>query len=230
MKRLDEGIFIHRISYSESSLITTFFTKDHGFQKFLFKGGKKKSHQLFPLSVSEIEYFERKESDLWNVTSVEPAFRQMLPFDPVKSSIAFFLADILNMVLRGTERDQELYSFVRDSIQELEKTNELAMFPPVFMIGLTKYLGVQPLIEDATKNWFDLRAGTIGGFREWDSLSVEGPVVVSIIALLAETRMETALQKPERQELLRVIIDYYRIHVPGFKEPGTYDIIREILY
>lgn len=230
MKQLDEAIFIHRISYSESSLITTFFTKEHGFQKFLFKGGKKKSHQLFPLSVSEIEYYERRESDLWNVTSAEPAFRQQLPFDPVKSSIAFFIADVLNMLLRGTERDDELYNFVRESILNLEKTEEVALFPSKFMIGLTKYLGVQPLIEDSNKNWIDLKAGTIGGFRELDSHSVEGPVVEALKSILENNSLNSTLVKQERQQLLRTMIDYYKIHVPGFKEPGTYDIIREILY
>lgn len=230
MKQLDEAIFIHRISYSESSLITTFFTKEHGFQKFLFKGGKKKSHQLFPLSVSEIEYYERRESDLWNITSAEPAFRQQLPFDPVKSSIAFFIADVLNMLLRGTERDDELYNFVRGSILNLEETEEVALFPSKFMIGLTKYLGVQPLIEDSNNNWIDLKAGTIGGFREHDSHSVEGPVVEALKSILENNSLNSALGKLERQQLLRTMIDYYKIHVPGFKEPGTYDIIREILY
>lgn len=230
MKQLDEAIFIHRISYSESSLITTFFTKEHGFQKFLFKGGKKKSHQLFPLSVSEIEYYERRESDLWNITSAEPAFRQQLPFDPVKSSIAFFIADVLNMLLRGTERDDELYNFVRGSILNLEETEEVALFPSKFMIGLTKYLGVQPLIEDSNNNWIDLKAGTIGGFRELDSHSVEGPVVEALKSILENNSLNSALGKLERQQLLRTMIDYYKIHVPGFKEPGTYDIIREILY
>lgn len=230
MKQLDEAIFIHRISYSESSLITTFFTKGHGFQKFLFKGGKKKAHQLFPLSVSEVEYYERKESDLWNITSADPLFRQDIPFDPVKSSIAFFIADVLNMVLRGTEKDENLYYFVRESIIELEKTNELALFPPLFMISLTKFLGVQPLIEDPTKNWIDLRAGIIGGYRDAEAHSVEGPIVNAFISLLYNKGLEFALSKTERQQLLRVIIDYYKIHVPGFKEPGTYDIIREILY
>lgn len=228
MKRLDEGIFIHRISYSESSLITTFFTKEHGFHKFLFKGGKKRSHQLFPLSVSEIEYYERRESDLWNVTSAEPIFRQTIQFDPIKSSIAFFVADVLNMVLKGTERDEELYFFVREGICKLEETEELAMFPAEFMIGLTKYLGVQPLIEDRSKNWLDLRAGIIGGARERDALSIEESTVSAIVKLLDEESVQN-LSKGDRIQLLRVIIDYYKIHVPGFKEPGTYDIIREIL-
>ena len=229
MKHLDEAIFIHRISYSESSLIVTFLTKEHGYHKFLFKGGKKKSHQLYPLSVSEIEFYARKESDLWNVTSAEPAFVQNIQFEPVKSTIAFFIADILNMVLRGTEKDVSLYNFVRDSIQQLNEEEELGLFPSLFLIGLTKQLGVQPLIEEVDNKWFDLKSGSIGGYRENDTISTEGVLVDIIVSKLLDYQRSIELNKLQRQELLRVMLDYYKIHVPGFKEPGTYDIIREIL-
>ena len=229
MKQLDEAIFIHRIPYSESSLIVTFLTKEHGYHKFLFKGGKKKSHQLYPLSVSEIEFYARKESDLWNVTSAEPAFVQNIQFDHVKSTIAFFIADVLNMVLRGTEKDVSLYNFVRESIQQLNEEEELGLFPSLFLIGLTKQLGVQPLIEDATNKWLDLKSGSIGGYRDLDTISIEGVLVDVITGKLQDHPLLIELNKMQRQELLRVMLDYYKIHVPGFKEPGTYDIIREIL-
>lgn len=229
MKQLDEAIFIHRIPYSESSLIVTFLTKEHGYHKFLFKGGKKKSHQLYPLSVSEIEFYARKESDLWNVTSAEPAFVQNIQFDPVKSTIAFFIADVLNMVLRGTEKDVSLYNFVRDSILKLNEEEELGVFPSLFLIGLTKQLGVQPLIEDEANKWLDLKSGSIGGYREMDTISIEGALVDVIIGMLQDQPQSIELNRTQRQELLRVMLDYFKIHVPGFKEPGTYDIIREIL-
>ncbi len=229
MKQLDEAIFIHRIPYSESSLIVTFLTKEHGYHKFLFRGGKKKSHQLYPLSVSEIEYYARKESDLWNITSAEPAFVQNIQFDPVKSTIAFFTADVLNMVLRGTEKDVSLYNFVKESIVQLNEEKELSLFPSLFLIGLTKQLGVQPLIEDEENKWLDLKAGSIGGYREMDTISIEGALVDVIISKLQDKERSAELNKTQRHELLRVMLDYYKIHVPGFKEPGTYDIIREIL-
>ncbi len=229
MKQLDEAIFIHRIPYSESSLIVTFLTKEHGYHKFLFKGGKKKSHQLYPLSVSEIEFYARKESDLWNVTSAEPAFVQNIQFDPVKSTIAFFIADVLNTVLRGTEKDVSLYNFVRDSILKLNEEEELGVFPSLFLIGLTKQLGVQPLIEDEANKWLDLKSGSIGGYREMDTISIEGALVDVIIGMLQDQPQSIELNRTQRQELLRVMLDYFKIHVPGFKEPGTYDIIREIL-
>ena len=42
MKQVDKGILIHRINYSENSLIITLFTYSNGVQKFISKGVKKK--------------------------------------------------------------------------------------------------------------------------------------------------------------------------------------------
>ena len=40
MKTSDKGFLLHRISYSESSLILVFYTQKQGLAKFIFKGGK----------------------------------------------------------------------------------------------------------------------------------------------------------------------------------------------
>jgi recombinational DNA repair protein (RecF pathway) len=85
MKATEEGILLHRISYSESSLVATFLTKNDGIKKFLFKGGKKKSPQLFPLSISELTFYGRKESELLNLTSLDPIGSQSFQFSPIRS-------------------------------------------------------------------------------------------------------------------------------------------------
>ena len=84
MKRTDKAILLNRISYSESSLIITFYTFENGIQKFIFQGGKKKAHQLFPLAISEITYYKRPDSDLGKLTSSESKrILNELPFNPI---------------------------------------------------------------------------------------------------------------------------------------------------
>ena len=69
MKSTDKAILLNRINYSESSLIITYYTLNNGIQKFLFQGGKKKANNLFPLSISEITYYNRPDSSLGKVTA-----------------------------------------------------------------------------------------------------------------------------------------------------------------
>ena len=229
MKQLDEAIFIHRTPYSESSLVVTFLTKEYGHQKFFFRGGKKKAYQLYPLSISEIKFYSRKEGELWNVVNADPLFPQKIQFDPVKSTIAFFVADVLNMVLRGTEKDIALYNFVRNTITGLDETEEFNLFPSTFLIGLAKHLGVQPLIENKENKWLDLKTGVIGGVRDTDTISVEGNMVDIVLSTMENKQPFVKLDKKQRTDLLGAIINYYKILVPGFSEPSTYEIVQEIL-
>ena len=102
MKAVDEGVFLHRTPYSANSLITTFYTREKGLQKFLFKGGKKKGYQLYPLSVSELNFYGREGSDLINLTSAQATSNHSFQFNPVKSTIAFFIAETIQKCVRMT--------------------------------------------------------------------------------------------------------------------------------
>lgn len=229
MKSVDEAIFIHRIPYSETSLITSFYTKEGGLRKFLFKGGRKKSHQLFPLSYSELQFYGRPESELLNLTNVEPAAPSDFQFHPVKSTIAFFLADILKMTIRSEEPDQRLFEFLKSKSIELNETSMLGFFPSKFLIEFTEYLGISPLIISNERGVvFDLTSGTIGSVPAMNAETASGPEVDVIIATLEnEPIIET--DKDTREQILRILLDYYKIHIPGFKEPKTFEIVKEVL-
>ena len=112
MKNTDRAILLNRISYSESSLIVTYYTFENGIQKFIFQGGKKKAHQLFPLSLSEITYYKRPDSDLGKLTSAESyQLLKEVPFNPIKSTIAFFIAEVLLKCLKTEESEKDLFLF-----------------------------------------------------------------------------------------------------------------------
>lgn len=96
MKQTDYGILLNRISYSESSLITTFFTENSGIQKFIFLGGKKKVGNLNPLGIYELTYYKRPDSELGKINQAELVnSMNNIFFNPTKSVIAFFVAEIL---------------------------------------------------------------------------------------------------------------------------------------
>ena len=119
MKSTDQAILLNRISYSETSLILTFYTLANGIQKFIFQGGKKKAHQLFPLAISEITFYKRPDSDLGKLTVVESSriLNEVL-FNPLKSSVAFFIAEVLQKCLKTEEAEDHLFLFLEEKIQE----------------------------------------------------------------------------------------------------------------
>ncbi|MFT4661172.1 MAG: DNA repair protein RecO (recombination protein O) [Patiriisocius sp.] len=229
MKATDKGVFLHRLAYSETSLIVTFYTKSSGLRKFIFKGGKKKAHSLFPMSIGELSFYERKESDLLHLTSVDPATTHQFQFDPVKSTIAFFLAEVVRKCIQQGAPDEMLYNFVVDQISSLEGNEEHQYFPIHFLIDFSEVLGIQPYIEEDQAAYFNLDDGTFETYSK-----VELRVATGEAARLIKQRIlsiETLDHSKEvREKALEVMLDYYRIHIPNFDTIDSYEIVKEILH
>ena len=227
MKESDVGIFIQRIPFSETSAIVSYFTQNHGFQKFLFLGAKKKANLLFPLNVQELSYFFRNESELGKLTQVESTMEvKNIPFDPIRSSIAFFVAEVLQKCLNHTEKDEQLFNFLRDKIQELETQENLAMFPIQFLLEFTFFLGIEPQIEEVTNVHFNLEEGIFARNVQKDKYCSEECSAV-IFKLL--TQEETKLNHKLRKETLEVLLVYYKLHLEHFGNLKSKEVLETIL-
>ncbi|MFA7273668.1 MAG: DNA repair protein RecO [Crocinitomicaceae bacterium] len=227
MKENDIGIFLHRTSYAESSAIVSYFTRNHGFQKFIFRGAKKKSSHLFPLNIQEIISYRRPESDLGNLNSAESTMEvQNVPFDPVRSSIAYFLAEILQKCLTHTERDERLFSFLHQQILLLDQIENLSLFPSNFLIQLTFHLGIEPQIVDENCNTFLLAEGEFVYANSPDPHCSNAATEV-ILSLLRGNAPNVT--HSTRKEVLNALILYYKLHIENFGNLKTKDIVEAIL-
>jgi DNA repair protein RecO (recombination protein O) len=227
MKENDVGIFIQRTSYSESSVIVSYFTRNQGFQKFIFRGAKKKSSHLFPLNIQELVYFRRPESDLGNLSAAESTMEvQNIPFDPIRSGIAYFLAEILQKCLTHTEKDTQLFSFLHQQIELLDKGEDLSFFPSKFLLNLTFHLGIEPHILDKNSNTFNLADGEFHNHHTADPNCSEAASLIILALLNGESpKVSHALRK----EVLNALIVYYRFHIDHFGNLKTKEIIESVL-
>ena len=228
MKSTDLGIFLHRISYSNTSLIISFYTQEKGLKKFIFKGGKKKAHNLFPMGLSELSYYDRKESDLLQLTAADPAFPTDFQFDPIKGTIAFFMAEVIRKVVHPNEQDLAMFRFLENAVHNLNDSTESHLIPVLFMIDLAEWLGVQPFIENEAHGHFNLDEGRYEGVVRNQYTVVSGEVADLIKAHILGKEINV-LSKNHRVAALEVMIDYFRIHVPGFERIEAYEIIKEVL-
>ena len=229
MKATDKGIFLHRLAYSDTSLIVTFYTKSSGLRKFIFKGGKKKAHSLFPMSIGELTFYERKESDLLHLTAVDPATTHQFQFDPVKSTIAFFLAEIVRKCVHQGETDETVFHFVSDQVSILDRSDDHQYYPIHFLIDFSETLGIQPFVESEDAVYFNLDDGTFESYSKVELRIAKGEqaelIKRRIIGLPAKV-----YSKEIREKALEVMLDYYRIHIPNFATVDSYEIVKEILH
>jgi hypothetical protein len=65
-----------------------------------------------------LSYYYRKESDLLQLTAAEPAFPTDFQFDPIKGTIAFFMAEVIRKVVHTDEKDSAMFNFLEEGRYE----------------------------------------------------------------------------------------------------------------
>lgn len=228
MKSNDFGIFLHRSSYSSSSLIVSCYTKKTGLQRFIFKGGKKKSQNLFPMSYIELSYYGRN-SELLNLTSVESVVSQSFQFHPIRSSIAFFMAEVIHKCVHLGDNDEVLFNFFVNYSAALNNQKSLQLFPLKFLIDLSDHLGFKPLKEIDGAKVLNIDSGVFQISHSSSERTFSG-IGVDLIANLLENKvLEELPSKLVREEAMSVYLNYFSIHSPRFTKLESYEILKEVL-
>ena len=175
-----------------------------------------------------MSYYDRKESDLLQLTAADPAFPTDFQFDPIKGTIAFFMAEVIRKVVHINEQDLAMFRFLESAVHKLNDSTEPQLIPVFFMIDLAEWLGVQPFIENDTYTHFNLDEGRYEGLVRNQFTVVSGEVAEIIKAHILGKEIKE-LSKQKRVAALEVMINYFRIHVPGFERIEAYEIIKEVL-
>lgn len=226
MKQTDTGIFLHRTSFSESSLITTFYTENEGIQKFVFRGAKKKSNNLFPLNICELTYYRRPDSELGKLTQADTLFPLgSILSNPVKSIIAFFIADVMRQSLQTNEKETGVFRFLKKTIIELDQANELTLFPLHFLVNFTAHIGIQPSMPGDAPLYFNLKEGEFHSDYRPGEWYEEGETAKHLYALFCSGEIPAS----SRKQVLEVLLNYYALHIPRFDVGKSLAVIREVL-
>jgi DNA repair protein RecO (recombination protein O) len=233
MKRIQHGIFLKKIDYSESSVIIHLFTLENGFQAFLFQGGKKKKANLLqPLSIVEITTYSRPDSDLGKISEVATDFvPQSIPFHPLKSGLAFFITEMLGQVLKSSDEDRKMYAFLKHEIQWIDASSELTNYPLFFLLKFANQIGVGIHLAQKEGRIFDLQEGEISNQTPTNHTYTNDEVVPILSALLQSDRNEILakkIHKTHRRQIINHLMDYYTLHIDGFKVPKSLEVIQTI--
>lgn len=235
MQLVLNGILLSKIDYSESSLILKFYTKEEGLVSFLFQGGKKKKgNALFPLSIAEINCYKRSESNLSKISSVDiEAAQQSLYFDPIKSSVLFFIAEILTLTIKNEEEDAALYGFLEEEIRFLNVTEEFTNYPIYFLLQYSKFLGFYPQKSVGISRYFDLEEGEFTISKPIGHKYISNASVRVLNDTLNKDKVDLlsyTITKPLRKQALDNLLQYYAFHQIGFKELKSLAVLQEVLY
>ena len=231
---------LHQIKYSESSLIVKIYTEEYGLKSFMFKGVRKPKHRISPnlfehLSLLEIVFKLREKSDLQipkEVRLFQPF--QTIPFDMQKRSITLFLNELIYRSLHEEEANPDLFTFLLTSIQMFDLiTENVINFHIWFAVQFTRQLGFRPMDNyDEQNTVFDLKEGVFCRSHPDHSYYVEYPLSMWIHELANQKLTDInllSINNTGRRELLRKIVEYYRLHLQGFQEMKSPAVLEKVL-
>jgi DNA repair protein RecO (recombination protein O) len=234
MKAVEQGILIHRAPYSETSLLVTVLTKTQGMVTYLFQGGKKKhGNVLYPMAHIEFTYYKRTDSSLGKISQLNLAtVSKTIPFDPVKSGIAFFIAELVQQTIRSGHAENQLFQVLLNEITWLDASDELTNYPLWFLGVFSGESGTVPAIEAQRPTVLDLLGGKLTTVRPLHVQYLEGDWIHWFEDILQGDKLRFLSMNIPKQERLLCFdawLQYFKTHMHGIRTLKSVEVIREVM-
>ena len=177
----------------------------------------------------------RENKDLQHLREIKVAHSYTsLPADTIKRTMLFFIDELLYRSIREEMPNKLLFNWLFDTMLWLDLTTvAVSNFHLIFMVQLSRFLGFYPK-KNAGEHppFFDLREGqfttTIPPHPDYIGGRPAG-LLDLLLDVSFEKNQELKISYPERKNLLDVFITYYRLHLPGFGEMKSVEILHEVL-
>ncbi len=234
------GIVLTYTKYAESSIISHIYTEKFGLQSYMInqvrsKKNKGKTVFLQPLTLLDLEVYHTDKKTIHRIKDfrVNLPFAQ-IPFEPVRQSLAFFIAEVLNKALKHEDRlAYGMFDFLHHSISVMDDSIEGIQNYHLFLLfKLTKLLGFYPHFQEKLeKHFFDLRTGLFQVMEPShpDFMNVwQADLLYQLKEVDVEYLANIHLTGTQRAEFMEKLLDYYHLHLSGFSNIKSFRVLKEL--
>ena len=233
------GIVLNTIRYSDKHNIVHIYTDGRGLMSFAVPQGRTnaarmRNAMLMPLSLIDLEAGVRNGRDLSILREVRRNYPLATIYsDPMKNAIALFISELLAHVIQEPEGNAYLFSYIEQSVKLLEELpGQIANFHICFLYHLGAHLGIQPNIESYRSGyWFDMTDGVFvpSAVRGHALLQPQEAQVIHLLSRMTFSNMSVfRFNREERNRMLDVIINYYRLHNAAIGTLRSPDILKQL--
>ena len=234
-----KGIVLNTIRYSDKHNIVHIYTDGRGLMSFAVPLGKTyaarmRNALLMPLSLVDLEAGVRAGRDLALLREVRRNYPLATIYsDPLKNAIALFISELLAHVIQEPEGNEYMFRYIEQSVQLLEQMpGQVANFHICFLYHLGVHLGIQPNLESYCKGyWFDMTEGVFASaaVRGHAMLQPQEAQVIHLLSRMTFSNMTVfRFSRDERNRMLDVIINYYRLHNAAIGTLRSPDILKQL--
>lgn len=233
------GIVLNTLKYGDSSMVVHLLTDVGGRRSYMVQGirssrGRGSKAALFqPMFAVEFEGLESPRMDMHRFKEVRSGIvLQSMPFDVRKSTVALFMAEVLYRLVRESEPNEALFTFVWGSVEALDSITEgVANFHLWFLANLSRLLGFSPGNEYRRGAMFDMHEGVFtlerpmhGQVLEADNAEILRDLLECDVRYLGEI----GLNRRQRVDFLDAMMLYYEYHLDAFRSVRSIKILREV--
>lgn len=240
MQEILHCITLRVVKHSDSTTIVTAWSRERGRVAFAVPAGNGREAQrrralIMPFSLFEGVATIKPGKELGSIRDVRPyCCSGCRNFNPLKNTIALFLADFLSVVLRENQPDEHLSDFIFDSAIALYEADNAAIpnFHLYFIFRIGHFLGIAPDMGSYGRTkCFDMREGlfvTTPPVHRSYLLPNDARLVQLLSCLTPANLSHLHLSRDLRNQILDVMLDYYSLHHTPMSSLTSLKILRSL--
>lgn len=230
-----KAIVLSTVKFNEKSLIVKCFTLSDGIKSYFVASAyssKKNSQKIAyfqPLNLLEIEAVHKNKGTLEYFKDLKIAYPYQTNSSNVyKSTLLLFVSEMLSNSILEEEKNENLFRFLETALLWLDAHIEFANFHLILLLEATKFLGFYPDLSHIHEPFFDLTSGHFSILQGVGCLSAHETFLFQKLVQLKFDSDQKVFAGVERQMLLKIILEYYTIHLDGFKKPKSLEVLKEV--
>jgi DNA repair protein RecO (recombination protein O) len=236
MLQTTRAIVLRTIRHGDRGVVLKAFTESSGLRGYMVRtGGKGPSRMaaLQPLTRVELVVTESADRELHHLREVRVERPYLnLSNDVMRGTVALFVQELLVRVLREESADTALFDFLQQALEALDTTPDIAHYPLVLLVELSRHMGIDPEAPVGGEDHFDLREGRFVPASQAHGHVIGPPHSHALAALLRSDLASMGALRipgPVRRELLDQLLLYYRMHLEGLGELRSPSVLHQVL-
>lgn len=231
-----KAIVLSTIKYGDTSLIATCYTKKSGLKSYILRGilkskkSKIKSAYFQPLMQLNITANHNNKRALNTIREIEVVhFYDTIYTHIKKQTIALFLAEILYYAIKEEEQNETLYQYLETAFLWLDTHDNSTNFHLLFLLNLTKFLGFYPKTNAVENIYFDLAEGKFTNQTAFQAISGKDlDQFKKLLGINFDALDKVDFSAANRQTVLAILIQYFELHLSGFKKPKSIQVLKSV--
>jgi DNA repair protein RecO (recombination protein O) len=184
-----------------------------------------------PLTQLEIEANHKDKGTLETIREAKVSYQyRNLHTDIAKTSVVFFISDMLRSTIIEEEENSLLFDYLTASTIWLDTHDVIANFHLLFLVKLTEYLGFYPDQTHSHYEYFNLIEGTFEAseINIYCQNGTQIKILKELLGIKFDALPEIKLNQKQRSDFLTMLLQYYELHLHGFKKPRSLAVLNSI--